>query len=336
MYYNRTMDSKFAKLLEEKNELNWLLEFVFKNDDLDFLTGKSDSHKKGWISVYRGLSRILKITQYENGDLMFDANDAYKNISPKLYGRKKLEQSFNAEIRQLEALLEHVRDENNKRFNRYYDNRKEGFFQNKLSRDYALKATSESEFVIIDKEAIIGYKDISEKNEQFENIQIRYKALQKLVSKEDPERYGINLEKKALGGELDFIALDKKGQILLIEYKDSRNTSGIYLSPIQIGFYTELFSNLEGGLETPLLDMLKQKQEVGLISKAFSIPNKINGIVPILLISEYNEKSVAKDKFVEVMDIIKKKSDFGHSFLHNLEVKEYTVEGKITDLKWLV
>ena len=60
MQYNRILSEKFATLLEKGKELRWLFDFVQNHEELDFLIGKNDSEE--WISIYRGLSRIIKIT----------------------------------------------------------------------------------------------------------------------------------------------------------------------------------------------------------------------------------------------------------------------------------
>ena len=216
----------------------------------------------------------------------------------------------------------------------YYNNKKEGYYQNILSRDYALNATNDSEFIIIDKEAIIGYENQDEKDILFTPMQDKFKKLQKLLSSTDERKFGKNLDKKALGGELDFIAIDREGNILLIEYKDGTNTSGIYLSPIQIGFYTELFKEFEGNLEESLLSMLKQKQEMGLISKEFKVPSKLKDIIPVLMISNYKSNSVSKEKFQDVMTIIRTKSDFGENYLQNLKIVNFIQNEPLETLNW--
>ena len=105
MYYDRTLKDEFAQLLNEGKELRWLFDFVKEKEDLDFLTGKNLTNKTGWISVYRGLSRILTVTQYQNNDLKFDAANAYKVMMPELYGRKYLTSIFTDEKKQLNILL---------------------------------------------------------------------------------------------------------------------------------------------------------------------------------------------------------------------------------------
>lgn len=317
MYYNRTISNSFAELIEKNGKLSWLFDFVKSKDDLDFLIGKNNS--KEWISIYRGLSRVLTITKTKETDtIILDGAKAFKNISPKLYGKKSTSEIFEKELENLVNLVS-----KNIIFDRYYKNKKEGFYQNILSRKYGICGNKNDDFVIIDKEAVVGYSNQKEKDVEFNKIQPKYKQLQKDISLNNSKRYGKEIDKKAVGNELDFLALDKNGNILLIEYKHGTNTSGIYLSPIQIGMYYDIFTNIpRKDLEKAMLEMLIQKQQIGLINPNWVIPEKIKNIIPVLIISEYNYRSSAKQKFDEIFAFAKKQ--LGSNFLNSLLTYNYT------------
>ena len=319
MYYDRVLSSNFAQLLEIGNELNWLFELVKKRSDLDFLIGRNNS--KEWISVYRGLSRCVTINPKEK----IDGAKAYKEIVPKLYGNKL---DFEKELKELLSIIEKI-----PKFDRYYNNKKEGYYQNDFSRKYGVLSDANSEFVIIDKEAVIGYKNEKIKEEIFASLQKRYKKIQKHISSINAKRYGKDLDKKSIGNELDFLALDKSGNLLLIEFKHGTNTAGIYLSPIQIGLYYDIFTkyykDYKIDFEYTIFKMLEQKQKIGLISSDWQRPTSIKGIVPLLVISEYNYKSSAKAKFNEIMSICR--NEFGSDFLQKIETHNFT---KLQLIKW--
>lgn len=320
MYYDRTVSDAFIKIIKQGGELKWLFDFVKENDCLDFLIGKNNS--KEWISIYRGLSRLITISMVKNikDDIIIqiDGAEAYKKITPKLYGKRYSSDNFK---NHLTELLLHV--EKDKKFDRYYNNKKEGFYQSELSRNYGLSGSQDADFVIIDKEAVIGYDNQIHKNRLYKPLQSKYKKLQELISIRNHERYGRNLEKKFIGNELDFIALDKDGNILLIEYKHGTNTSGIYLSPLQIGLYYDLFTSFpREGLNKSILSQLKQKQEIGLINPNWKIPEELKEIIPVLVISDYNYNSTAKKKFEEILNICKNEIDI--NFLKNIKTYNYT------------
>jgi len=323
MYYNRTISIGLAKLIENGGELRWLFDFVRNHRELDFLIGKNNS--KEWISIYRGLTRIISVLPINNTTVFIDADDKYKCISPNLYGQKSVNENFQNDIEYLVSQIEQ-----NRQFNRYYINKKEGYYQNELSKIYGICGNPYTDFVIIDKEAVIGYSNQAEKDNFLGSIQQKYKQLQREISDLNPERYGKNLGKKAIGNELDFLALDRDGNILLIEYKHGTNTSGIYLSPLQIGMYNDIFTSFpKNELESAVFEMLEQKQKIGLINPNWKKTNSIKDIKPVLIISEFNYKSSAKTKFVEILQFTRKQ--LGASFLNNLQTYNFTMTNGLSN-----
>ena len=305
MYYNRNLNPKISALIEHHGSLRWLFDFVKSRSDLDFLIGKNAS--KEWISVYRGLSRMVSIEPVDsNAKIFLHAAGAYEKIAQQksldIYGVKPVTFNFQKE---LQTLIGEIN--NNNKYDRYYNHPKEGYFQNELSRKYGICGSPDANFVIIDKEAVIGYTDKLEKNKLFGKIQSKFKQWQKNLHFA-PKLYGKDLQKKAIGNALDFLALDREGNILLIEYKHGTNTSGIYLSPLQIGLYYEIFTGFSRNkLENAVYEMLAQKQKNGLINPQWPTPAKLKEIIPMLVISEYNYDSSAMQKYDDVIKIIRNK-----------------------------
>jgi hypothetical protein len=318
MYYNRTLSGSFSKLLEPNGSLRWLFDYVKNNPELDFLIGKNNA--KEWISVYRGLSRVITILKTGNPEIVkLDGANAYKQIANNLYGNRNISDNFCDELSRL------VKDVSaDLRFDRYFNNKKEGYFQNELSRKFGICGKPEDDFVIVDKEAVISYDDRQEKEYKFGKIRSVYKKLQGELSRSNAKRFGKNLAEKAIGNELDFLALDRQGNLLLIEYKHGTSTAGIYLSPLQIGMYYDLFSQLSRTeLEKSVSEMIEQRKRIGLINSSWEMP-EIKDVVPVLIISEYNVRSSAKIKYHEVMDFVRAKK--GRSFLANIKTYNYTTE----------
>ena len=194
-----------------------------------------------------------------------------------------------------------------------------------MSRKFGINSLPDSDFVIIDKEVVIGYEDQKEKNKIFGEKQSKYKDLLKEISLSNPIKFGKGLEKKAIGNELDFLAWKSDGTLLLIELKHGTNTSGIYLSPLQIGLYAEIFENYKEKNETDFYNSLKrmveQKQRMGLIHKDWKIPPEITSIKPMLIISEYNPKGTSIEKFSDILAICREKFP---SHLQSIEVFSYS------------
>jgi len=321
---DRTLKQEFAKLLEIGGDLRWLFDFVKCRKDLDFQIGRYGTRQ--WISIYRGLTRILTIKPTANPTtICLDAAEKYKSISAELYGHKDTKFHF---LNLLEDLITIINTDHH--FDRFYNNRKEGYYQIELSRKYGICGEPNDEFAIIDKEVVVGYKDKTVKTQLLQPLQEKYKQLQYQLSKADPIRFGKNLEKKGIGNELDFLALDKDGNLLLIEFKDGSSAAGIYLSPLQIGMYYDIFKMIESdALNITVGNMLKQKKELGLINPNWPQTQKINKIIPVLIISNHHSKRV-KSNFNEVLKIIK--TEHGVEFLKDLRTYNYTTLGGLT--KW--
>jgi hypothetical protein len=297
-------------------QLYWLYEFVKCRSDLDFLIGKNN--KDEWISVYRGLTRIMTIHPTRNAGIVnIDAASYYKNIAPEFFGLKSVSSISKEPI---ELIIKHLMAKGKK--DRYYGNKKEGYYQNELSRKFGICGSEDSDFVIIDKEAVVGYKNENEKRQLFSSLQHGYKELQCKISELDSEKYGKDLDKKSIGNELDFLALNKNGDVLLIEYKHGTNTSGIYLSPLQMGLYFQIFCSLQQTvLENAITEMFEQKQRMGLINENWRKPKFSGEIIPVLIISNPNNQSSAYKKFCEILEFCKKEK--GSDFLRNLRTYSY-------------
>lgn len=334
MYYDRTLKI-LSPLLEKGGLYRWLFDYVFTNNELDFLIGKNSD--KEWISIYRGLSRILSISSSNDNDkYKIDADAAYKQIAKdaglKIYGKGE---DVKLSVENLNIMISNISKID--KFNHYYNNMKEGYYQNILSRRYGICGKPDDEFVIIDKEVVIGYADTQERDSVFGSLRDGYKKRQKILSDCNPKRYGRDLIKKAIGGELDFLALNKEGDLLLVEYKHGTNTSGIYLSPLQIGLYQDVFVNYHKikGIDTAVFSMLEQKQKIGLVNPNWSKPHKIGRILPVLIISEYNDRSSAKDKFIEVLKIMRQEKH-DSLFLEGMRIYNYKNGSGLIDLNWPV
>ena len=131
VYYNRVMSEKFEKLIMK--EYKWLIEFVKKHKELDFQTGFDQKQNKSWFSVYRGTSRILRITYNDKSErVKIDAAASYMKLDsyPKQLDEKRLE-----------AYLKEINE--NPNYGKYYidskGNRKEGYYQTLIARRYTFE-----------------------------------------------------------------------------------------------------------------------------------------------------------------------------------------------------
>jgi len=94
---------------------------------------------------------------------------------------------------------------------------------------------------------------------------------------------------------------------------------------LQIGLYHELFSTLPGEIfSNTIIKMARQRQRMGLIHPEWPVPEKTKKIVPVLVISEYNKISTAKQKFSEILTFCN--SQHKSTFLDGMLTYNYTKE----------
>lgn len=319
MYYDRTLSREFAQILMEGGKLRWLLNYVKVHPELDFGIVKSNGKER--IIVYRGLTKIMQIEKMTTSNLVkVTAAEKYKKIAPELYGKKALSDITEEPI---DKIIRSLKKEGPKETN--YNNKKEGYYQNRLSKEFGVLATEDSDFILIEKEVVIGYKDNSEKEQILSPLKASYMKIQEAIyeadSKTNHKKFGKNIKEKSFGNEVDFLALNKNGDLLLMEMKHGSNTSGIYLSPLQIGMYYEILGKLPG-LKESALNSLMQKQKIGLVNPDWKVPTLTGKIIPALIVADLKPKSTAKEKFYEILEICRKVE--GDEFLKDLVAYDYT------------
>lgn len=334
MYYKRVISNKLQRLLMCGGELHWLYNLVRERKELDFLIGSNNT--QGWILVYCGTTRFLKITLNRNR-VNIAADHKYlkyaKDKGLDIYGiRETTDLNFEKDFVQM---LVYLRQDN--QLDRHYHNKKEGYFQNLFSRQFGIDGTGNEKFVVIDKEAVIGYKDIRTKQKYFSEKQDIFKTIKKHLSEIDANKYGRNISKDALGNEVDFLAVNRSGDVLLIEFKHGSSAKGIYLSPIQIGLYCNIFQDYVSHNRQVFIDdigeMIRQKKSMGLISPNIPEVTLTGKIIPMLVIAQFNPKSSAFDTFGKVLQVCREEFK-DNAWLSDLEVYEYNERQELIRMQY--
>ena len=315
-YYDRTMDDSFiSKVL---NDYPWLIHFVKNTSELDLQTGHDPKQGRSWFSVYRGTGRVLTFASRRNG-YKIDAADTYKKIATTDFFERPTENSF------VEYLSNIKKASNLKRYYESDQRKKEGFYQNLIGRRYTFNTKAEDDFIIIDKEMVVGFKDEATKTAWNKDIISNIEALIRNLRRVYKGRLPKDISSKY--GEFDFLAMTWDGDIIIMELKqdDSLKTS---LSPIQVRFYDEQFHKLlkeNKDISDNIMKMVQQKVDMGIINvpKGRSLPQKLSGkIETCVIVGE--EKSLSPticDRFRVVRKI----------FLPNM--KSYTCESDGTLVK---
>lgn len=279
-YYDRTMCEEMVRNIQTK--LDWLIPYVKGHKSLDFQTGHDPKQNRSWFSIYRGTGKIFQVV-FRNKEFSYQADKAYKALGQEL---------FTAPTEELfDHYLEKIESDNN--FRKYYDGsngiRKEGYYQTLIGRRYTFDYQEADDFIIIDKEFVLGFKDKQTKKAWNQEI-VDYQK-KKICSLRSSYKGRLPKEIKEEYGEFDFLGLNKDGDILIMELKQD-DPSKTALSPIQIAYYYQQFGKLiseDEQLYVHIKKMIEQKIDMGLISKTFLyfLPERLSGkIIPCIIIGE--------------------------------------------------
>ena len=116
------------------------------------------------------------------------------------------------------------------------------------------------------------------------------------------------LDEMILGNECDFMVLTKDGELILMELKDGGDTQKIYLSPFQISMYCDIFieyDRISNDFRDTILEMVKQKQRLGLLNPQWKVPSQITKISAALVVGGDFSK-VAAEKYNIVRKYVSK------------------------------
>ncbi len=328
-YYNRIMSEDLENLLKEGGEFHWLIDYVKKEEhkDLDFQTGsnlKIDNKKdeitnklsKSWFSIYKGTGRI--ITMEEDG-IPYKIKRRENKKDETTYEKIKLLELSEKKLDDIK--LEWDKDTKKDRY--YIDKKgkkKEGYYQTLISRRYSLKYKKHDPLVIFDKEFKIGCRNESIRDNEFmpsiknwvcDRKNDIYKAFTddesfkpcKAINQVYPKEFN------KISTECDFVGINEKGDIVLLELKRHEDGSKIYLSPLQVGTYYKLLSKYiewEGidALQNVVFEMIKQKQRLGIINNDYVLPQKLSGKIKLAIVVGGEASQQAIDRYKKVKDII--------------------------------
>lgn len=289
-YYSRVMSPEV--IVRIKNEFAWILEYVERHPELDYQTGSNAVDS--WFSLYRGTGRLFTIKK----DKVL-AHPEYERLCKEFYNHPSPET--------LDCLLSKVTSI--EKFGRYYiskGKKKEGYYQNLISRRYSLFCKESDDFIIIDKEYVLGYKDKETRNIWTDRVKENYRGIVEELQKTD----GFPIEIKLPGTECDFVGLSKDGDVLLFELKRHEDTAKIYLSPLQIGMYDDLtkqyVSKFPKEWESAILSMAEQKVDLGILKPKWPLPKHLSGKVRLAVVVGGDASRTAKKNFSIVRSKVNK------------------------------
>jgi hypothetical protein len=148
-----------------------------------------------------------------------------------------------------------------------------------------LCANGGESYQVIDREAVFDFRDTGERERV--HTALRTPLLDAL---DVPTPQSWWRPPASLGGELDILAVDARGRLLVMEVKPADNLPGITWAPLQVSFYARLFdhwSEAVGRESAEFLNrMLGQRIAIGLEKESsVSLSYPLN-IVPVIAIGD--------------------------------------------------
>ena len=244
--YDRSPSEQLHKLLSQGEFLASLLGLSCRrvaDCELDVHFRPDDE-----VHVYCGLTKLITVHLASNGTVQVSMHETYSRqpCAKDLCRQwKTSETGFN------EALFTYLSQVIVEP--RHVD--AEGSVQTKWAR-------VTEPWIPFDREAVLSYesKKDSEESRKFDQVD---KARAKLdVRIQHDSRRWAKLPEK-LGGELDQIAVDSKGNLVLVELKDAA-TSGVYYAPLQLLQYVWEWHNALEAVRSSLQKLLNTRVALGL------------------------------------------------------------------------
>ena len=186
---------------------------------------------------------------------------------------------------------------------RYYGNRQEGYWQNRLCVRLGRQWTPSDEWLVIDRECVVGCNNADEKDFFYQNTRKAYQGIKDALQAGDRKAWG-EPDGTAFGDELDLLAISRTGNLVAIELKHGANASGIYWGPLQVGVYHDAFFNTNASIRESIRDLAKQKIALGLLPAAASAlldASSLTKVEPVLAIAEPSDRSTCWQKMERVI-----------------------------------
>ena len=300
--YNRYLDDSIKKSIVER--LKFLFDFSFM-DDSDAV----DIHirEKNELMLYHGGTCVLIIKLAKlnkKGFISLSAHKTYKDKYKSLM--REWEVSDDSKLSGLkEAYVDYLKTIIEKVNKKYYKNKKEGFWNNKICIEFSRYWAAEMDWLIIDRECVLGFESKSKKKDFYNKAKSVYGTIEKEMRTQDSDKWGNINRFKDYGDELDILAIGPNKELICIELKHGSNTSGIYWGPLQTSVYrdafTEALADISGGIKT----MVNQKIDLGLLpedAKKRLPDGNFTNLKGILLVAAPKEKSRCWNNLKEVQN----------------------------------
>ncbi len=307
--YDRTLDASLVEHLKIGGQLEFLLHGIPVpfNEPYALDVQIRENNK---IMYYRGTTRLLVITLRTHNDAL----PTFTVAADKFYAHAQSCADAFVQLKErgrispadtLVAFREYLSAAIRIAPAGHYDNHAEGYWQNRICYRFGRGFCPEDEWLVFDRECVIGFKNKGQKAEFYGPIWNKYEAACASIRRRGKDRWRDTNLNKGLGDELDMLAVDRDGNLLAIELKFGRNANGIYWGPVQVGVYRNAFLKQLATLGPSVAYLIEQKVQLGLLPPCARMRCPDGGfqsVVPVLAVAKVNPSSGCWAKLAEVMD----------------------------------
>ncbi|KAF0159063.1 MAG: hypothetical protein FD159_810 [Syntrophaceae bacterium] len=309
--YERSLNKESVDLLKSTGKLNFLIdgyETWIPDDPNAF-----DIHlrEKNEIMIYHGGTRLITIS-LSNDSVKLSTDKSYSRVGVS-YSTLMREWAFDDLVKKQKEYKDYLIEAARIAQNKFYDNKKEGWWSNRLSLYFGKNWDVEKEWLIFDREAVLGFKKRDEKSMFYEKMKEKYLVIRSKFRKDNPKIWGKEDLRKSFGDELDFLAIGPAKELFCIELKHGSYTSGIYWGPLQVSVYKDAFYEVVSSISDNIKCLVKQKIDLGLLPVEATkwLPDgKFKEVKAIVAIADFNKKSSSKDKIKKVQDELRNRGSY--------------------------
>lgn len=304
--YDRAPTLELQSLLCSEGMLHALTDELRPGDGYDNLPVFDVQFREGnEVAVYCGLTKIVNVTfKGKNVPVKVSAHDTYKGqaCAENLMKGWGIDRSPDDFKKALTAYLRNVvvADKQWK---------KEGAVQARFENWFSRKWRAEKPFVIIDREAVLGYETEPERRGVVKKIKPPIERISRFIR----DAYEWAQVTGNYPNELDLIGLSSDGQrLVLAEVKDHSN-SKLYYSPLQVLYYVlewehALSSQHGGKIIDDMNRLIEAKKRVGLLPADVPAIGARPSIQPLLVIDRIDWSDEVQERFRKVVGMVNSKT----------------------------
>jgi hypothetical protein len=184
---------------------------------------------------------------------------------------------------------------------KYFNGICELFWSSRLSIDYGRNWEPNDQWLIIDRESVLGFEDIKlDLETKKTKIAVYTDDYAEAVKSELATDHMWGKSSKTFGRELDFLAIDESHNLVCIELKIGSNEEGISWGPLQTAVYHKAFTKALPQISENIIKLVNQKIDLGILkneAKDWLPPDGFKSVEGVLAVTRSNKP--AREKYWE-------------------------------------